>query len=60
MVPSEQFRWMENFYHQLRRRWPEGDLQAQRDQIERLHEVATKPEDVTYAEADANGVPAPC
>ena len=57
-MPSEQFRWMENFYHQLRRRWPEGDLQAQRDQIERLHEVATEPEDVTYAEADANGVPA--
>ena len=56
--PSVQLSQMAEFYAELSRRWPADDVAMQRDLAERLHMLATEPEGVTYAEADANGVPA--
>ncbi|WP_459714144.1 alpha/beta hydrolase fold domain-containing protein [Paraburkholderia sp. 2C] len=49
---------MADFYADLADRWPVDDIRMQRDVAERLHMLATEPEGVTYAEADAGGVPA--
>lgn len=49
---------MADFYADLGARWPADDIALQRDLAERLHMLATEPEGVTYAEADAEGVPA--
>lgn len=49
---------MADFYADLGSRWPADDVAMQRDLAERLHMLATEPEGVTYAEADADGVPA--
>lgn len=57
-MPSIELREMADFYADLGRRWPAADVRLQRDVAERLHMLATEPEGVTYAEADAGGVPA--
>lgn len=57
-MPSPQLLQMADFYAELANRWPADDIAMQRDLAERLHMLATEPEDVTYAEADAGGVPA--
>ncbi len=56
-MPSVQLLQMADFYADLAGRWP-TDIAMQRDLAERLHMLATEPEGVTYAEADADGVPA--
>lgn len=57
-MPSAELLKMVDFYADLASRWPADDVAMQRDLAERLHMLATEPEDVTYAEADAGGVPA--
>ena len=57
-MPSTQLLEMADFYADLGARWPADDIALQRDLAERLHMLATEPEGVTYAEADADGVPA--
>jgi len=57
-VASKQLLQMADFYADLAGRWPAQDVVMQRDLAERLHLLATEPEGVTYAEADAGGVPA--
>jgi epsilon-lactone hydrolase len=57
-VSSSELEQMADFYADLASRWPADDIAMARDLAERLHMLATEPEDVTYAEADANGVPA--
>src|SRR6266704_754157 len=50
---------MADFYADLTGRFALTDsLALWRDSSERLHQLATEPEDVTYREATANGVPA--
>ena len=50
---------MAEFYNEPRNRFLNSnvDLATQRDVVERLHLAGAEPEDVTYAEVDANGVP---
>lgn len=57
-MPSAQLLQMADFYADLASRWPADDIALQRDLAERLHMLATEPEGVTYAEVDADGVPA--
>lgn len=57
-MPSAQLLQMADFYADLASRWPVDDIALQRDLAERLHMLATEPEGVTYAEVDADGVPA--
>jgi len=57
-VPSTELLQMADFYADLARRWPVGDIAMQRDLAERLHMLATEAEGVTYAEADVDGIPA--
>lgn len=57
-MPSHELLQMADFYADLARRWPADDVALQRDLAERLHMLAPEPEGVTYAEANANGVPA--
>src|SRR5258708_34226531 len=50
---------MADFYADLTGRFALTDsLALWRDSSERLHQLATEPEDVTYREGTANGVPA--
>lgn len=57
-MPSTELLQMADFYADLGSRWPADNVRLQRDVAERLHMLATEPEGVTYAEADAGGVPA--
>ena len=57
-MPSAELLKMADFYVDLGNRWPAEDIVMQRDLAERLHLLATEPEGVSYAEADADGVPA--
>jgi epsilon-lactone hydrolase len=57
-MPSAELQQMADFYVDLGNRWPADDVAMQRDLAERLHMLASEPEGVTYAEADAEGVPA--
>jgi acetyl esterase/lipase len=57
-MPGAELLQMADFYADLANRWPADDIRMQRDVAERLHMLATEPEGVTYAEADAGGVPA--
>ncbi len=57
-MPSRELLQMADFYADTARRWPADDVPMQRDLVERLHMLTSEPEDVTYAEADADGVPA--
>lgn len=41
---------MADFHADLARRWPPDDAAPQRDVADRLHMLATEPEDVSYAE----------
>jgi len=58
-MSSIQLKQMAEFYNEARSRFLNSniDLATQRDVVERLHLVGSEPEGVTYAEADANGVP---
>lgn len=57
-MPSAELLQMTDFYADLGSRWPADDVRLQRDVAERLHMLATEPEGVTYAEADAGGISA--
>ena len=57
-MPSAALNQMADFYAELGSRWPADDVAMQRDLAERLHMLATEPEEVTYAEVDVAGVPA--
>jgi monoterpene epsilon-lactone hydrolase len=57
-MASTELLQMADFYADLGTRWPADDVRLQRDVAERLHMLATEPEGVTYAEADAGGVAA--
>ena len=58
-MSSIQLKQMAEFYNEARSRFLNSniDLATQRDVVERLHLSGSEPEGVTYAEADANGVP---
>ena len=58
-MSSIELKQMANFYQETRDRFltTNADLATIRDVVERLHLVGAEPEGVTYAEADANGVP---
>lgn len=58
-MSSPQLHQMAAFYRAISDRLsqPGVDLPTQRDIVERLHLLASEPEGVTYAEADADGVP---
>ena len=48
-----------DFYADTTRRFGlTGDLELWRDISERLHQLTSEPEDVTYRDVTANGVPA--
>jgi acetyl esterase/lipase len=59
-MASEQAKEMAQRYafHTQRTSRPDLDLATRRDMSESLHSVGREPEGVTYAEVDANGVPA--
>ena len=58
-MSSIQLKQMAEFYNEARSRFLNSniDLATRRDVVERLHLAGSEPEGVTYAEADANGVP---
>ena len=58
-MSSIQLKQMAEFYNEARSRFLNSNigLATQRDVVERLHLAGSEPEGVTYAEADANGVP---
>lgn len=58
-MSSIQLKQMAEFYKEARSRFLNSniDLATQRDVVERLHLAGSEPEGVTYAEADASGVP---
>jgi epsilon-lactone hydrolase len=59
-MASEQSTYLLEFYASIKERVsrPEIDLATARDILENLHLAGTEPEAVTYAEVDADGVPA--
>jgi hypothetical protein len=59
-MASEQLEHMNELYASIKKRLsqPNLDLATTRDIVENLHLAATEPEAVTYAEVDADGVPA--
>ena len=59
-MASEQLEHMNELYASIKERLsqPNLDLATTRDIVENLHLAATEPEAVTYAEVDADGVPA--
>src|SRR5260370_30903154 len=59
-MASKQLKRMNDVHVSIKnRRWKAGlDLATTRDIVENLHLAATEPEAVTYAEVDADGVPA--
>jgi epsilon-lactone hydrolase len=59
-MASEQLKHMNELYASIKERFskPNLDLATIRDIVENLHLAAVEPETVTYAEADADGVPA--
>ena len=59
-MASEQLKLMNDLYASIKQRMskPGLDLATNRDIVENLHLAATEPEAVTYAEVDADGVPA--
>jgi monoterpene epsilon-lactone hydrolase len=59
-MASKQLKRMNEFYASIKERLSKPDigLATIRDIVENLHLAATEPEAVTYAEVDADGVPA--
>ena len=59
-MASKQLKLMNDLYASITQRLskPDVDLATTRDIVENLHLAATEPEAVTYAEVDADGVPA--
>ena len=59
-MASEQLKHMTEFFASITERVskPDIDLTTMRDIVESLHLAAIEPEGVTYAEVDADGVPA--
>ena len=59
-MASEQLKHMNELYASIKERVskPDIDLATTRDIVENLHLAAIEPEAVTYAEVDADGVPA--
>ena len=59
-MASKQLKHMNELYASIKERVskPNLDLTTNRDIVENLHLAATEPEAVTYAEVDADGVPA--
>jgi monoterpene epsilon-lactone hydrolase len=59
-MASEQLKDMNELYASIKERVskPDIDLATRRDIVENLHLAAIEPEAVTYAEVDADGVPA--
>ena len=59
-MASKQLKHMNELYASIKERVskPNLDLATNRDIVENLHLAATEPEAVTYAEVDADGVPA--
>jgi monoterpene epsilon-lactone hydrolase len=59
-MASQQLKHMNELYASIKERIskPDIDLATRRDIVENLHLAAGEPEAVTYAEVDANGVPA--
>src|SRR6266478_9759301 len=59
-MASEQLKHMTEFFASITERVskPDIDLTTTRDIVENLHLAAAEPEGVTYAEVDADGVPA--
>ena len=59
-MASPQLRHMNELYASIKERVskPDIDLATRRDIVENLHLAASEPEAVTYAEVDADGVPA--
>jgi hypothetical protein len=59
-MASKQLKLMNDLYASIKERVskPSLDLATNRDIVENLHLAATEPEAVTYAEVDADGVPA--
>ena len=59
-MASEQSKYLVELYASIKERVskPDLDLATNRDIVENLHLVAIEPEAVTYAEVDADGVPA--
>jgi acetyl esterase/lipase len=59
-MASEQLKHMNELYASIKERAskPDIDLATRRDIVENLHLAAIEPEAVTYAEVDADGVPA--
>jgi acetyl esterase/lipase len=59
-MASKQLKLMNDLYASIKERMskPDLDLATNRDIAENLHLAATEPEAVTYAEVDADGVPA--
>jgi epsilon-lactone hydrolase len=58
-MSSIQLKQMAEFYNEARSRFLNSNLglATQRDVVDRLHLAGSEPEGVTYAEANANGVP---
>lgn len=59
-MASKQLKLMNDLYASIKERVskPSLDLATNRDIVENLHLAAAEPEAVTYAEVDADGVPA--
>ena len=59
-MASKQLKLMNDLYASIKERMskPDLDLATNRDIVENLHLAAAEPEAVTYAEVDADGVPA--
>jgi monoterpene epsilon-lactone hydrolase len=59
-MASQQLKHMNELYASIKERVskPDIDLATRRDIVENLHLAASEPEAVTYAEVDADGVPA--
>jgi acetyl esterase/lipase len=59
-MASKQLKQMTELFASLRERAskPDLDLATRRDILENLHVAASEPEAVTYAEVDADGMPA--
>src|SRR5438046_9762832 len=59
-MASKQLKLMNELYASIKQRMtkPGLDLATNRDIVENLSLAATEPEEVTYAEVDAGGVPA--
>ena len=59
-MASQQLKHMNELYASIKERVskPDIDLATIRDIVENLHLAASEPEAVTYAEVDADGVPA--